>query len=307
MSGTYSLLKDFCAEGNIELRFNESMANHTSLRIGGPADAAIFPDAAAAPELIKILKKSNIPYIVIGSGTNLLIKDSGIEGAVIFTKKLTKIEIQNNNDSEHVKITVQSGCSLQNILNLCIEHGLSGIEGLAGIPGSIGGAIAGNAGSFGYEIKNVLMSVDLLSPDGMSMLVKAKDLGLQYRSSKIPKDSIIISAEVLFKQDDPGIIRKKISDFIREKKSKQPVQLLSAGCVFKNTETKPAGRLIDEAGCKGLNIGGVEVNITHANFFVNRGGGTASDYLRLMDIVSKKVKDRFGVILEPEIRVVGRD
>lgn len=307
MSDTYSLLKDFCAACNIELRFNESMSNHTSLRIGGPADISLFPDEAGAAELISMLKKSGIPYIVIGGGTNLLIKDSGIEGAVIFTKRLAGMEMQNSSNSESVRISVQSGCSLQSILNICAEQGLSGMEGLAGIPGSVGGAIAGNAGSFGYEIKDVLVSANLLTPDSIIRRLNADDLGLKYRGSQMPDDSIIISAELLLKRAEPAMIRKKISDFIKEKKSKQPVQLLSAGCVFKNTDTEPAGRLIDEAGCKGLKAGGVEVDTTHANFFVNRGGGTASDYLRLMDMVSRKVKDRFGVILKPEIRVMGRD
>ena len=278
------------------------MSAHTSLKIGGPADIAIFPDEASLPELIKILIREGMPYIIIGGGTNMLIKDRGIDGTVIFTSKMNNITL----NAERLMLNAEAGCSLQKIINLCMEHGLSGMEGLAGIPGSIGGAIAGNAGSFGCEIKDVVKSVNVLMPDGGIRGLSASDICFQYRSAKIPSDSIILSATLSFKKDEPFEIKKRFAEFINEKKSKQPVSKLSAGCVFKNPKDVSAGKLIDNAGCKGMRVGDIEVSAIHANFFINTGKATADDFLRLMDTVGKKVKDKFGIVLEPELRIIGR-
>jgi UDP-N-acetylmuramate dehydrogenase len=306
----YELLKKFCISKNIDMRFNEPMSAHTSLKIGGPADIALFPDKPSLAELIKILTKEGIPYIVIGGGTNILVKDSGIDGAVIFTSKMNNIRQNTEHRTQNTDtecILVQSGCSLQKVINLCVEEGLSGMEGLAGIPGSIGGAIVGNAGSFGCEIKDVVKSVNLLMADGDIKELSASDMGFQYRNAKIPFNSIILSATLLLKKDDPFEIKKKVAEFINEKKSKQPVSKPSAGCVFKNPKDIAAGRLIDDAGCKGMRVGGIEVSEMHANFFINTAKGTSDDFLKLMDMVSKKVKDKFGIVLEPEIRIIGKD
>jgi UDP-N-acetylmuramate dehydrogenase len=283
------------------------MSRHTSLQIGGPADVALFPDEPSLPELIKTLIKEGIPYVAVGGGTNILIKDNGIYGAVIFTSKMNNIKSQqlaiSSQQSDEECIFVQSGCSLQKVINLCIEHGLSGIEGLAGIPGSIGGAIAGNAGSFGCEIKDVIKTVNLLMPDGNIKELSVNDINFLYRNADIPAGSIILGAVLSLKKDEPFEIKKRVMEFMNEKKSRQPVSKSSAGCVFKNAEGVSAGRLINEAGCKGMKIGGIEVSRVHANFFINTGRGTADDFLKLMDIVSKKVKDKFGIVLEPEIRI----
>jgi UDP-N-acetylmuramate dehydrogenase len=313
----YELLREFCVFRNIDIRFNEPMSRHTSLQIGGPAEIALFPDEPSLPELIKTLIKEGIPYVAVGGGTNILIKDNGIDGAVIFTLKMNNIrsqksEVRRQNREHRTQNTdtecifVQSGCSLQKVINLCIEHGLAGMEGLAGIPGSIGGAIAGNAGSFRFEIKDVIKSVNLLMPDGNIKELSASDINFRYRNADIPAGSIILGAVLSLKKDEPFEIKKRVMEFINKKKSRQPVSKSSAGCVFKNAEGVSAGRLIDEAGCKGMKIGGIEVSRVHANFFINTGRGTADDFLKLMDIVSKKVKDKFGIILEPEIKIIGR-
>jgi UDP-N-acetylmuramate dehydrogenase len=299
---TYDALSGYCASQNIGVRFNEPMSGHTSLRIGGPVDIAIFPDEDNLPDLINILISEHIRYAVIGGGTNILVRDSGIAGAVIFTSKMNNIAL----DAERSALNADAGGSLQKIINICVENGLGGMEGLAGIPGSVGGAIAGNAGSFGYEIKDVIKSVRLLMPDGRIKDLSAGDMGFKYRSANIPADSIILAAVLTLKKDDPVEIKKKAMEFINEKKSKQPVSKPSAGCVFKNPQDTAAGRLIEDAGCKGMRVGDIEVSPMHANFFVNAGNGTADDFLRLMDIVSGKVKEKFGIILEPEIRIMGR-
>lgn len=306
---TYEFLKEFCISRSIDIQFNEPMSMHTSLKIGGPADIALFPDESSVSELIKTLTREGIPYIVIGGGTNILVKDSGINGAVIFTSKMNSIRQKTEDRGQKTdleNISVQSGCSLQKVINLCIDYGLSGMEGLAGIPGSVGGAIAGNAGSFGYEIKDVVKSVNLLMPDGNIRELSANDMGFQYRSANIPSGSIILNSVLSLKKDDPFEIKKRFKEFITEKKSKQPVSKPSAGCVFKNPEDISAGKLIDDAGCKGLRVGDIEVSEMHANFFINVGKATADDFLKLMDIVGRKVKEKFGIILEPEIRILGR-
>ncbi len=300
-SGKYGFLVEFCNSKGLEIYFNEPMSAHTSLKIGGPADVAIFPEEASLPELIRILITQGIPYTVIGGGTNILVRDDGIDGAVIFTSKMNKIML-----IDKLMLNVEAGCSLQRIINLCIEQGLAGIEGLAGIPGSIGGAIAGNAGSFGYEIKDVVKFVNLLMPDGQIRELTAGDLCFHYRSASIPEDSIILSTGLLFNKDETFEIKKRYMEFLNEKKSKQPVSKPSAGCVFKNPKGISAGKLIDDAGCKGMRVGGIEVSMMHANFFINTGKGTADDFLRLMDSVGKMVKDRFGIVLEPELRIIGR-
>lgn len=295
----YELLREFCLSKNIDMRFNEPMSVHTSLRIGGPADVAIFPDISSVLELTKLLKAEQIPYIIIGGGTNILVRDSGIKGAVVFTSKMNNITL----NAERSTLNAKAGCSLQKVINLCIKYGLSGMEGLAGIPGSIGGAIAGNAGSFGYEIKDVIKSVNLLMPDESIKELSASDINFRYRNADIPAGSIILSTVLSLKKDEPFEIKKKVMEFINEKKSRQPVSKPTAGCVFKNSKGVSAGRLIDEAGCKGIKIGGIEVSRVHANFFINTGSGTADDFLKLMDTVSKKVKDKFGIVLEPEIKI----
>jgi UDP-N-acetylmuramate dehydrogenase len=298
----YAELKEYCVSNDIDIRFDEPMSEHTSLKTGGPADLAIFPDETAIAGVVKMLFHGGIPYVVVGNGTNILIEDSGVEGAVIFTNKINAVSYVSDDGS----ISVQAGCSLQKIINLCIKHGFAGIEGLAGIPGSVGGAVAGNAGSFGYEIKDVITSVDILTMDGDVRKFSWDEIGFEYRNSHLPSNSIIMKADISLKLDDPYDIKKKVDRFIAEKKMKQPLSKHSAGCVFKNPAYGAAGKLIDEAGCKGIRVGGIEVSTLHANFLINTGGGTASDFLKLMDIVSSRVKERFGIILEPEIKIIGR-
>ena len=298
----YELLKEYCSEHEVEIRFDELMSGHTYLKIGGAADIALFPEATSLQGTLKLLVDGGIPYVVIGGGTNMLVRDGGLEGAAIFTGKMKDIVMQNE---EH--IFVQSGCSLQKVVNLCSEEGLAGMEGMAGIPGSVGGAISGNAGSFGYEIKDVVAMVDLLAADGSIKTLSGNDLGFGYRKSELPPASIVLGANISLKKDDPVDVRKRTVEFREMKKAAQPLSEHSTGCVFKNPQGDPAGRLIEAAGCKGLKSGNIEVSRKHANFFINTGGGCASDYIRLIEMVSGKVMEKFGIILEPEIKIIGRN
>ena len=289
-----------------EVRFRETMKKHTSLKIGGLADVFASPqDAVSLKNMLILLEEKSIPFVPVGGGTNLLVRDGGIGGVVVSLRDFRRIEIVEE-EKDLVAVFVESGVPLQRFVIFSKENGHSGIEGLVGIPGSVGGAIAGNAGAFGYEIKNVLVSVTVMHAGGKMDKMSAGELGLEYRASKIPTGSIILGANIKMRRDIKEDITKRIDAFLREKSERQPISKLSAGCVFKNPEGTSAGRLIDEAGCKGMRIGDVEVSAVHANFFINRGNASASDFIRLMDEVRTKVISIFGVELEPEIRIVGR-
>jgi UDP-N-acetylmuramate dehydrogenase len=201
----------------------------------------------------------------------------------------------------------ETGTLLQRLVNFSKENGYSGIEGLAGIPGTIGGAIFGNAGAFGYEMKDVLVSVEVMDIQGRIKKFNAEKINFGYRSSSISQNELILAAEIKLKKDKKEEVSAKIDDFLRKKREKQPIMEPSAGCVFKNPPGLSAGKLIDEAGCKGIRIGDAEVSSIHANFFINKGKANASDFIRLMEEVAHRVKERFGVVLEPEIKIVGRD
>lgn len=285
---------------------NEPMKNHTTLRIGGPTDIYSMPkDMLSLNKLIIALRDEVVPSMAIGGGSNLLVSDEGIAGAVISTVFLNHIEVMEENADE-VRLFVEAGAPLQKLVNLAVAEGYKGIEGLAGIPGYVGGALRGNAGSFGYEIGDVVESVTVIDSNGKTFSVDRGSLGFGYRISAIPERSIILSANVRLIKDDPAEVSKRAADFLREKKRRQPISRFSAGCVFKNPPGAHAGRLIDEAACKGMRRGNIEVSSLHANFFVNRGGGLASDYLELMEEVKERVMKIFGAELEPEIKIVGR-
>lgn len=296
-------LKEFCIERKIEIKFDEMMSAYTSLKIGGMSDILIFPDEESIPEIIKIFSHYGIPYMTLGRGTNMLVRESGISGAVIFTDRMNKI----TNITDEGCITAQSGCALQKVVVLAVELGLSGMEGLAGIPGSVGGAITGNAGSFGYEIKDAVDFINIISSDGSMKSLSKSDADFTYRGSNIQIDSIITSSCFSLKIDDPVSVKKKTKEYLNEKRLRQPLNQASAGCVFKNPPGISAGKLIDEAGCKGMRVGGIQVSRLHANYFINNGGGSSDDFLRLMDIVSNAVKYRFNIVLEPEIKIIGRN
>ncbi|MFN3395299.1 MAG: UDP-N-acetylmuramate dehydrogenase [Thermodesulfovibrionales bacterium] len=304
MKTDIDILKELKGYFKGDLRLNEDMSSHTTLRIGGLADIYAIPDDVLSLKNILIyLSDKDIPVTPLGGGSNILVSDSGIDGVVISSLSLKRIEVIE--DSDVVRLFVESGTSLQSLLNISKEEGLSGLEGLAGIPGTLGGAVKGNAGSFGMEIGDVIESIALMDLRGNISIINREEVGFRYRGSEIP-EGIVLSAIIRLKRDDPREVAKRINSFHEEKREKQPLTLRSAGCVFKNPEGLKAGRLIDEAGCKGMGRGDIVVSTQHANFFINRGKGKASDFLSLMDEVKKKVFSYCGIELEPEIRIIGR-
>lgn len=298
--------EDFLSLPNFrgDLYLKEGMSAHTTLRIGGEADIYAQPsDVLSLKEILFYLKQRDVPLMPLGGGSNILVSDRGFRGAVISTLSLKRIEIIEKT-IEGVRLFVEAGASLQSLLNISKEKGFVGLEGLAGIPGTLGGAIKGNAGAFGMEIGDVTESVTVMDLMGNILTVDRKELGFGYRESRI-SHSLILSAIIRLKRDDPLEVTKRINSFLQEKREKQPIRSWSAGCVFKNPKGEKAGRLIDEAGCKGMRRGDIEVSRKHANFFVNRGKGRAADFLLLMDDVKTKVFNHFGIELEPEIRMIG--
>jgi len=290
-----------------EVRFMELMSNHTSLRIGGAAEIFAMPRDLDSLRNIRLnLQKSNIPYIALGSGTNILIRDGGIEGAVVLLRSLKKIETLREED-EFIFIHADAGALLAKLVRFSQEHGYSGLEGLAGIPGTVGGAICGNSGAFGYEIKDVLVSLEMMDSEGIVSRRRAEDIAFGYRKSGIRPEEFILGAEIRLKKDHAEAVSKRIGEFLRTKRERQPIWEPSAGCVFKNPSGASAGKLLDEAGCKGSKIGEVEVSEVHANFFVNKGNANALDFIKLMELVSLRVEKRFGILLEPEIKILGRE
>lgn len=311
-------IKRLFRDTGAEQKFREPMSAHTSLRIGGPADVFIRPrDADSLKRVRRTAAQAGIEVFPLGGGTNLLVKDEGLGGAVVYTGALKSIEIIGE-DSDTAVIRAASGVRLKGLLDFALKRGLSGMEGLSGIPGLLGGAIAGNAGAFGFEIKDTLISAAMLNPEGDVETVGKDGLRFEYRKAAIPPGSIILYADFKLWKDSPGDLSERVKKFLAEKKTNQPLGERSAGCVYKNPagggevpssgggNVPSAGKLIEDAGLKGMRVGDIEVSRKHANFFINRGKGRADDFLRLMEKVSAEVKSRFGIVLEPEIKIIGR-
>lgn len=286
--------------------FGISMKEHTTLGIGGKADVFMTPDdPLSMRNLISVFRKKGLPFLTLGKGSNLLVRDSGIDGAILSLSTFNRIEILKEGNSS-VELFVEAGVPLQRLVNFCRESGYAGIEGLTGIPGTVGGAIYGNAGSYGYEMKDLVVSVAIMDADGRLERFKSGGLDFGYRHSGIQKTDVVMSANLRLRREEKEPVAERTDRFFNEKRLAQPIAERSAGCVFRNPEENSAGRLIDEAGCKGMRVGAIEVSQVHANFFVNKGEGTAADYVALMDQVASTVHARFGVLLEPEILVAGR-
>jgi len=289
-----------------EVRFGEFMSLYTTLRIGGPVDAMVFPDSAVAlKELLLFAKAHRIQTFVLGGGSNLLVGDRGVRGMALSLRSFRGVELLRDTGDGKVMLSVEAGTPLGSLINYTKKYGYSGIEPLAGIPGTFGGAVHCNAGSFGTEIKDVISSVVTMDGEGRIRVFDVQEIGFSYRGSNLPDDHIILSASILLKKDDPEAVKARVKGFLHKKALTQPLSEPSAGCVFKNPEGDTAGRLIDEAGCKGMRVGGIEVSGVHANYFINTGNGTCRDFIRLMAQVRERVRRFSGIVLEPEIKIIG--
>lgn len=285
----------------MEIKKNELMKNHTSFKIGGPADE--FCEVGSEEEIRKLLlyaKEKGIPYTVMGNGSNLLVGDKGIRGLVIkIAKGFDEAEVNGE------RIVAKSGILLSRLSKIALNSGLSGLEEVSGIPGTLGGAIYMNAGAYGGEIKDVVESVTYLDGDEIK-IAKKEELRFGYRESMFSgKDMIILSAELSLKKGNVDEIKAKMEDFKQRRITKQPLTVPSAGSTFKRPEGYFAGKLIEDAGLKGYSVGGAEVSTMHSGFVVNTGDATARDVLDLIEHIKKTVFDKFGVMLKEEVKKLG--
>lgn len=296
-------LADFLENENIEYRQNEPMRAHTTFKIGGEADIFIIPASPAA--LIYAVKKCNeleIPYFILGNGSNLLVSDGGIEGAVIRLSGINSII------SDGEKITCGAGAMLSSVCLKALSLSLTGLEFAYGIPGTAGGALYMNAGAYGGQTADVIESAECLTASGEIKTLKKEDMRLGYRSSVFKKGGlIIISLTLALKKGDKTEIKAEMDDLLNRRKQKQPLEYPSAGSTFKRPEGYFAGALIEKNGLKGLTVGGAQVSEKHAGFVINRGGATAADVKALIGKIQKKVFENDGVMLEPEVIFKGRN
>ena len=279
----------------------EPMKKHTTFRVGGPADVLVQPDETALEAILALCRQYYVPYSFIGNGSNLLVGDKGIRGVVIeMTEPMGNIEVQGT------RITAQAGAMLSKIANTAASNGLGGMEFAAGIPGSVGGAVVMNAGAYGGEMKDIIERVYVLDENGAQLELDRDALDLGYRHSCIPEKKYIVTKVVLeLVPRDEAEIRSKMKELNEKRAEKQPLQYPSAGSTFKRPEGYFAGKLIMDAGLRGYQVGGAQVSEKHCGFVINKGDATAADICQLMRDVSDKVQAQFGVVLEPEVKMIG--
>ena len=286
--------------------FDEPMSAHTSMGVGGRADALVFPDTdEELGNLVTFLRKEGIAFLPVGNGTNLIVRDGGYRGALVSLERLRKIEIARVEESGDVLAHAQAGVSCAGLVDFALRESLTGIEFCAGIPGSVGGGVRMNAGAWGREVKDVISSVTILDAGGRIEEIARKDLLFEYRNLDLPPGAIITGATFRLATGDRTAIRERISEIMAKRRERHPLTVRSAGSVFKNPPGNTAGKMIEEAGLKGLRIGGAEISEKHANFIVNRGGATAADVIALIDEVRKRILDARGILLEPELKIIG--
>ncbi len=288
-------------KAGIEYLKGESMKRHTSFKIGGEADFFVLPENVEQVCLAALAaKESGMPLTVIGNGSNLLVSDHGIDGMVICTEKLCKIEVFGKT------VRAESGALLSRFAKICADNSLTGAEFAGGIPGSVGGAVFMNAGAYGGEIKDIVKTVTAFDGSGIKIF-KAEKCDFGYRKSIFSDGGyIILEAEFLLEEGNEKDIREKMKELAGRRRDKQPLEYPSAGSTFKRPEGYFAGALIEGAGLKGFSVGGAQVSEKHAGFVINKGSATCEDVTELIKEVKKRVYENSGVLLEEEIKAVGR-
>ncbi len=293
----------FCGiVGSDNVYFEEPMKKHTTFRIGGAADYYLCPHTPEEiREIIQVCRKEQIPWFVIGNGSNLLVSDSGYRGAVIqIYRNFSRVVC------EETVIRAQAGALLSQIAAQAQKSSLTGFEFAAGIPGTLGGAVTMNAGAYGGEMKDVLKSATVLTGDGQIRRLSAEELKLGYRTSIIKSgEYTVLEAEIGLERGDEEKIRSRMEELREQRKTKQPLEYPSAGSTFKRPEGYFAGKLIMDAGLRGFCVGGAQVSEKHCGFVINTGDATAADVVGLIREIQRRVEEQFGVKLEPEVRFLG--
>ena len=281
---------------------NEPMSRYTSFRIGGNAvRMAKVKSKAELSELLAIVEEGEYPYLIVGNGSNLLVSDDGVDRLVIYTGALDRMELLTEN-----VIRAEAGVSLAQLAVFAMKHGLTGLEFAHGIPGSLGGAVCMNAGAYGGEMSQVLSEVAAWLPGKGECAMSCEELDLSYRHSYFSDhDGVVLGATLTLRKGEEAEIRGQMEDLIRRRKEKQPLNYPSAGSTFKRPAGHFAGALIEQCGLKGASVGGAQVSEKHAGFIINTGNATCADVLGLIEKVRETVLAQTGVLLEPEIRIIG--
>lgn len=303
--------------GEASVKEQELLSNHTTLRIGGPADFLVTPASVdQVKKCIQLCKEEQIPYFILGKGSNLLVSDQGFRGVVIkLGTKISEITIASEEqviqtgegEKKGILVEAMAGVALAKLANALAEEGLTGFECESGIPGTLGGAVVMNAGAYGGEIKDHIVSATVLTADGNVVEMMKESLLLDYRNSIIlqTEGMVVLSARFLFQRGDRKEIRGKMDELNAKRREKQPLEYPSAGSTFKRPAGYFAGKLIEDAGLKGFRVGGIEVSTKHCGFVINKDHGTAAQMVELMNEVDRMVFEKFGVHLEPEVRKIG--
>ena len=288
--------------GEAKVLVKEPMAAHTTFRIGGPADYFVMPETVEElANVLKLCREENVPYFILGNGSNLLVGDKGFSGVVIqLYKNFDGLSI------EGTKVTAKSGAMLIRVAKEAAKAGLTGLEFASGIPGTIGGAMVMNAGAYGGEMKDVVTAVTVLTKNGDIKTLSGEEMNFRYRGSVVEEEGyIVLEAVMELEEGNLEEIQARIEELSVQRRTKQPIEYPSAGSTFKRPEGYFAGKLIQDANLRGYQVGGAQVSEKHCGFVINAGGATAADVMQLMQDVSDRVKEQFGVTLEPEVKRIG--
>ncbi|MEZ0479939.1 UDP-N-acetylmuramate dehydrogenase [Planococcus sp. SSTMD024] len=294
-------LRRFVAEDHVKM--DEPLHLHTLTKMGGPADIFVTPTTEdEVAYTVKYAYDNDIPLLMLGNGSNMVVRDGGVRGIVLTFKKLDSIMINGTT------VIAQGGADIKKVSRAAADRQLTGLEFACGIPGSIGGAMAMNAGAYGGEIKDVIVQATVLTKEGEKLVLTKDELELGYRKSIITKKGFyVLSSEFGLETGEQRFIDAKMDELTFQRESKQPLEFPSAGSVFKRPPGNFAGKLIQESGLQGRGFGGAEVSTKHAGFIVNKNNATANDYIQTIEMVKKAVFEKFGIDLELEVKIVGED
>jgi UDP-N-acetylmuramate dehydrogenase len=289
-----------------KILYDEPMSRHTSLNVGGNAGALVFVKSEdQLVEVVRRLREKKINYFPAGNLTNIIVRDGGYRGAIMLMTGMKEIRYEYTEGGDF--ISAQAGAALAKVVIRSVSDELTGLEFCAGIPGSVGGAVWMNAGAYGKEMKDVIKTVFLLDAAGEKKIMNREEISFGYRKTEFPADTIILGAQFKLKKGERAKIKKKISEILQWRQKKHPLEFPNAGSIFKNLPMQIAGKLIEDMGMKGVNVGDAQISSKHANFIVNRGKATASDVLELIALIQAKAEKEKGVNLEPEVVIVGED
>ncbi len=287
--------------------FDEPMSNHASMGVGGRADCLAFPvTASEVSVMVAYLQAVGVPYLPVGRCSNLIVRDGGFRGVLISLSELRALEIQEAPEGR-MRMTAEAGVPLAEIVRISVDESLTGMEFCAGIPGLVGGAVRMNAGAYGSDMSRVTEKITLINGSGTVRDVLREALSFTYRHLELPERGVIVRGSFLLCRGDREAIRTAVTQNMETRKQRHPLHYPSAGSIFKNPPEVPAGRIVEELGLKGRRIGGAAISDVHGNFIVNLSGATASDVLALMALVQEKCLTEKGIVLEPEVEVVGVD